>query len=229
MRNRYQAVFLDVGGTVVDPDPSFAAVVARVCADSGLPVTTEQVERLEPVVWAEVNARGYPLTAEDSRRFWRDIYVLFARHLGVPAHDGLAERIYSTFADLRTWRLYPDAADAIAALRARGYRLGVVSNWEGWLEDLLEHLGVRSHFDLVVSSTRAGVAKPSPRIYRLALDQAGLAPADVVHVGDSPTHDAAPARSVGITPVLVDRLGRHPDFSGLRVGDLREIVDLLDA
>lgn len=226
---RIQAVFLDIGGTVADPDPSFHGIIARVCTAAGLTVGVEDVGRVEPIVWAELEAQGlsYPLTAEASSHFWRTAYRLFGQHLGAPAREELAEQLSNAFIDLRNWRLYPDAGEAIATLRARGYRLVAVSNWEGWLERLLEHLGVLPHFDVVLSSTRAGVAKPDPRIYQLALAEAGLRPEQVVHVGDSPTYDAAPAEAVGITPVLVDRLGRYPSFAGLRLVDLRALPDLI--
>jgi putative hydrolase of the HAD superfamily len=229
-RARIQAVFLDVGGTLADPDPSFHEVIARVCQRSGLAVSAAEVARVEPLVWSELAALGlgYPLTAEESRRYWRTVYQAFGRHFGATDCAALAEEIARAFVDLRTWRLYPDAGDALPALRARGYRLVAVSNWEAWLEELLEHLGVLGYFDAVVSSTRAGVAKPDPRLFRAALDLVGLEPAEVVHVGDSPTHDAAPAAAAGIRPVLVDRQDRYSDFPGLRLPDLRPLPDLLD-
>lgn len=227
---RYDAVFLDIGGTVVEPDPSFYDVVARVCRQHGLPITPEDVERVEPAVLAQVRASnmGFPLTDAESRRFWYHVYTVFCQQLGAPAHEALADRLYRTFLDVRTWRVCPDATEAILALRERGYRLVAVSNWEEWLDDLLEHLGVLVHLDFALSSSKAQVAKPDPRIFRLALEEAKVAPDRVVHVGDNPVDDAVGARSAGITPVLLDRLGRHADFIGWRIRDLRQLPDLLE-
>jgi putative hydrolase of the HAD superfamily len=74
-----------------------------------------------------------------------------------------------------------------------------------------------------------GVEKPDPAIYRLALDRAGVDAADAAFVGDNPEFDVAPAAALGMTPVLIDRRGRHPDAAGLRVTDLRELVPALEA
>ncbi len=228
---RYDAVFLDIGGTVVEPDPSFHEVVARVCRQSGLAITSEDVERVEPAVFAQVAASnmGFPLTDSESRRFWHHVYTVFCQQLGVPAHDHLADRLYRTFLDVRTWRVCPDAREAILTIRERGYRLVAVSNWEEWLDDLLEHLGVLVHLDLVLSSSKAQTAKPDPRIFHLALERAELTADRVVHVGDNPRDDVAGALSAGITPVLLDRLGRHADFVGWRIHDLRQLPDLLES
>lgn len=230
----YEMVFLDVGETLTYPHPSFHSVIARVLADHSVAVTAEDVGRVEAKVWADIEARRrhgvvYALSGPEARQFWLDAYGSFLHHLGVSEAGSLAERLAEEFVKFETWRLYPDVVPAIDALRAEGYRLGIISNWEDWLEDLLLFLGVRSHFDLVVFSARENLAKPDPRLYDRALKAAGLPPKAAVHVGDDLVRDVAPARAMGLTPVLIDRHSRYPEADCLRITDLRQLPALLAA
>jgi putative hydrolase of the HAD superfamily len=114
---------------------------------------------------------------------------------------------------------YPDAAPAITAARARGERVIVVSNWDRSLHDVLERAGLA--VDAVITSAEAGVAKPDPAIFRLAL--ADVDPSLALHVGDSVEEDVAGARAAGL-PVALLRRGGAPSPVGVRtVTSLAEI------
>jgi putative hydrolase of the HAD superfamily len=230
--SQIRAVFFDVGGTLAYPHPSFHAVIARVLGEHGIHVTPEAVRAAEPEVWEAVEAYqqqgGYfTRSDEESRRFWYWIYETFLRLLGVPAARDLPCRLYDEFIKYETYRLYPDTLPALEALRARGVRLGVISNWEEWLEQLLLHLDIRAYFAATIISGRAGIEKPDPRIFALALDSLGVAPAEAAHVGDSLRHDVEGARRAGLRPVLVDREGQAAAGDYLRVTDLTQLPAVL--
>jgi putative hydrolase of the HAD superfamily len=127
---------------------------------------------------------------------------------------------------------YPDAVPALQELRGRGLTLIVVSNWDCSLETVLEACGLRPMLDGVVSSAGAGSRKPEPEIFRAALELAGCAPEEALHVGDTPDEDAAGARAAGVRALIVDRepgVGEGPgmaDGAG-RIASLGEIVQHL--
>ena len=234
MQRRYKAVFLDVGTTLLDPHPSFHEVVARICREHGFPTTAAAVEHAEPAVWAEMQARErrgetYGLTRDEANRFWHDIYHCFLRELGAEEPGELPGRIYDEFLKVETWKLYPDALPMLRALRRRGYLLGVVSNWEDWLEELLVGLEVASLFTFAVISGVEMVAKPNRRIYERALELAGVAPEEAVHVGDSLANDVRPAAELGITAVLLDRRDCQAGLHEPRITTLRQLPSLLDS
>jgi putative hydrolase of the HAD superfamily len=148
---------------------------------------------------------------------------------GAPVGLELAEALFAAFSDPAGYRLFDDARPALEALAGRGLRLGVVSNFEPWLEDVLALEGVDHLFAAVAISGKLGVAKPDPEIFLAALAEAGADPAATVHVGDQLANDVAAARAVGITPVLIDRFARHPGPDGVhRVEDLPGLVRLLN-
>jgi len=109
-------------------------------------------------------------------------------------------------------RPVPGAVDLLRALRARSpaLRIGIITN--NVLEEQLEklhHLRMRDLVDVLVVSEEAGVAKPNPAIFHIALDRAGCAsPAQAVMVGDAWATDIVGARSAGLRAVWLNRGGR---------------------
>jgi putative hydrolase of the HAD superfamily len=112
------------------------------------------------------------------------------------------------------FRAFPDAEPALSALRARGLRTVVVSNWDISLPGVLERVGLGHGIDHVITSAGAGVRKPAPRPFELALRWADARPEEAIHVGDSLAEDVAGARGAGIDAILIDRdfsRGQPPD------------------
>jgi putative hydrolase of the HAD superfamily len=123
---------------------------------------------------------------------------------------------------------YPDAAPTLDAARARGVKTVCVSNWDCALPQVLERCGLLERLDAVVVSATAGSRKPDPAIFAAALERAGVAPADALHVGDTPEEDVAGARAAGIDVLLLDRSGTGgPPGDVPRVATLSEIDQYL--
>jgi putative hydrolase of the HAD superfamily len=78
----------------------------------------------------------------------------------------------------------PGAVETLAAMRARGLELAVVSNWDIGLAEHLERLGAGGLFSAVVTSAEAGAAKPDPAAFLIALERLGVEPERALHVGD---------------------------------------------
>jgi len=230
----YRAVFFDAGETLVHAHPSFPELFTHVLKQEGFEIDPALVrERLFVVSDLFLKAaRGGELwstSAERSRRFWDSVYRTFLEELGLPYGDGLAESLYRTFTDVSNYRLFPDVMATLERLHEAGLTLGVVSNFEEWLERLLETLGVTRYLDVRIISGVEGLEKPDPRIFRLALQRTGAEAEDAVYVGDSPAFDIEPATEVGMLGVLLDRRGRHPDHPGIRIttlDDLPEVIGL---
>ena len=85
----------------------------------------------------------------------------------------------------------------LTRLRPR-YRLGIVSNFYGNLETVCHNTSIKPLFGVIVDSVQAGLSKPDPRIFMMALDGLGVTPADATFVGDSATRDMAGARALGM-------------------------------
>jgi HAD superfamily hydrolase (TIGR01549 family) len=134
--------------------------------------------------------------------------AILSRELGRPVEvDELMAAI--------VFRPFDDAAPALRALRRRGVRLVVVSNWDASLPEVLDRVGIGQDVDAVVTSAGAGAAKPDAAMFEAALKAAGCAAEEALHVGDSPTEDRDGARAAGVRAFLIDRHGGAGDISSL--------------
>jgi putative hydrolase of the HAD superfamily len=225
-----EIVFFDAGETLLHPDPSFHELFADVCTRKGYEVDVDQVlavqQRLAPhlVELAEETGIVAPsLDAGDSLTFWSHLYRRLLGELGIE-DESLVTDMYTTFSSSSSYRLFDDVLPALERLTEMGYRLGLISNFEEWLEEMLVELEVGHLFDVSIISGSEGMEKPDPEIYRRALTKAGVEASAAVHVGDSPANDITPAVEVGITAVLLDRYNRYPDITP----SVRSLTDLPD-
>ena len=227
----YTAVFFDAGETLVHPHPTFPDLFAQVLRREGHDVDAETIRDRIHVVFDRFRQAAdsnelWTTTAERSRRFWHDVYGIFLADLGIE-DPALIDVVYGEFTDLANYALFDDVVPVLEKLTGAGMTLGVVSNFEEWLERLLEELGVASYFPVRVVSGVEGMEKPDPRIFRLAMDRAGARPEESVYVGDNPEFDVGPATAVGMFPVLIDRRGRFPEAEGARITSMDQLPGVL--
>jgi HAD superfamily hydrolase (TIGR01549 family) len=217
-------VLLDALGTLVELQPPAPRLRARL-GEAGFEVTEE---RAETAIRAEI---AYYLTHHldgsdrDSLDDLRDRCAAVMREaLGIDGLDQPTAR--QALMGALEFRPYEDTIPALRELRADGYALAVVSNWDCALPDWLREVGVLELVDAVVTSAEVGVAKPDARVFRRALELTDAGAAEAVHVGDSPDNDVAGARAAGIRAVLLRRNGDPP--SGVEsISSLCELAPLL--
>ena len=233
-RMTIEMVFFDAGGTLLDPHSSFAELFATTCRASGHDVSTDQVaevqERLAPHLTELVLEADLPhapsLSPEASRAFWMFTYRRFLGELGIN-DEAMTNKLFETFSSFESYRLYDDVKPTLDAIEGAGYRLGLISNFDSWLEKMLMEMEVGHVFNPSIISGSVGVEKPDPEIYRIAIARSGVVPGRCVHVGDSPRTDMEPAEEVGITPILIDRPGRYPESRYARIQELTELLPLI--
>lgn len=121
--------------------------------------------------------------------------------------------------------LYDDALAALATLRQRGLRLGLVSNGQRDLEEFAEHHGL--DVDVCVGSKHHGYVKPHRSIFETALAALDVRAHDAAMVGDSVEEDVAGASALGMRAILLDRDGIHPEWVD-RIRSLDQLPAALD-
>jgi len=222
-----ECVLFDAVDTLLAPAPSFQGRFVAVAAEHGVPVEEAAVDA---AIAEAAREAAWPEDWTDpatQRAFWLGFYREVLGGLG-HAHQELAEALFQAFSDPAGYRLFDDVRPALDELAGCGLTLGLVSNFEPWLDEVLALQGIADRFAAVAISGTLGVAKPDPRIFKAALDEAGADPAATVHVGDQPVNDVAGALAAGITPVLIDRFGRHPDAGDAhRVEHLAGLLELV--
>ena len=229
-----EAVFFDVGNTLLFPYPSVPEVVRQVLAEVGHVRDVRDIDVYMPLL-----DEYYEDRYREDDTFWRSedatldvwvgMYSLLCRKLDIHADaEHIARRVYEQFGDSGRWRAYDDVRPAFEGLRQRGIRIGVISNWDNRLVGLMEGLDLSPLLDVVVSSADVGLHKPDPRIFELACSRIGVAPEAAAHVGDHQYADVLGAQAVGMAAVLIDRHeGEHPGVDRF-IRTLDELGRVLD-
>jgi REG-2-like HAD superfamily hydrolase len=234
-----RTVFFDAGFTLLYPSPSILAVCQQVCQQYGLHIDANQLqqgmESAEKFRLHQVQSNRYIWADEqDIAKFWLSYYRSLLQPFMVGHDEMLLDHLVHTiakeFEKHTAWQLYPDVKPTLKAFQAKGYRLGVISDWNIALGPLLRQLDLTQYFDCLVISAAARHAKPSPKLYDMALERANSIPDYTIHIGDSYIHDVLGARSVGITPILLDRTDTLTEnkVDCLLVHSLYELLDLLE-
>ena len=225
-----RAVFLDIGDTVMRPNPSWEHVYAMAFQEFGFDVDIDELHAALRRAYHHGGwgmDAGFEPTEETSFRRTIEIDAAAIAELGLEQMpDAFYRRLSELFMVTSHWHIFPDAYPTLTALKERGLVVGAVSNWVWNLPELLHALDLVSHFDFIAASARIGFEKPHPRIFQWALDQAGVPAESVIHVGDHVDADVEGARGVGITGVLIDRTHRHRPED---IPDGAQVIDSLAA
>lgn len=210
-----EAVLLDAMGTLIELAEPPGDTYARIAAEHGVALPAwrlgdafERVRRrMPPMVFPDADARDVPAL---ERAWWRDLVRQVFLATDGTAHfadfEAFFDALFAHYARAAAWRLRPGARDALSAMRARGWRLGVVSNFDHRLAGILEDLGIASFFDVVATPATARAAKPDPAALAAAIAGVRAPAAACAYVGDDAALDARAARAAGMRFVDVSAL-----------------------
>lgn len=219
------AVTLDVGGVFVVPSHDRLEQALRA---AGL-----DVERTR--FWdGHYRAMHAVDVARSAPETFGDYVPAFCHHLGLRDDDHAAavEAIEPMFGPSGLWcEPIAESVEAIRQLDDAGIEMAVVSNADGTVDQILVEAGVCQVGEgplvsvvTIVDSGAAGVAKPHPGIFELALDALGTTPERTLHVGDSVHYDVVGAQAAGLRAAHFDPRGLCEDDSHEH---LRSLLDLL--
>ena len=208
-----RAVLFDVDFTIAKPGPLLGPEGYR---DAGARFGLD----LDPEQYAEARAAAL-VDLEHHPEFDHDeeIWVRFTEDIvrgmgGEGLHvRAVAEAITEGWLHSENFELYEDSLPVLALLREEGIKIGLVSNTSRDLGAFVRHFGL--DVDAWISSGAHGKVKPSPTIFRAALELLEVEAAAAVMVGDSPADDIEGARALGMRAFLIDREGRHGDAEAL--------------
>lgn len=156
-------------------------------------------------------------THDDEAAFWNAYGEELTTRLGLPGRAG-AEWI-RTFPYERYMKPVPNARDVITALRARGLKIGVLSNTLPSIDRTLDAVGLSDLIDVAIATCSIGVHKPDAGAFLHATDALGVQPHEVLFVDDKPENVQA-ARALGMHALQIDLSGRTPDA----IHDLSDVL-----
>jgi HAD superfamily hydrolase (TIGR01509 family) len=176
------AVTFDANGTLVrliDPVPQ----LERVLRKRGVERPRSAVRRAfeaEGTVYASRAAEAHQPAAFAALQ--RECTGIFLEELGAEAID--PGPFAASYVEAMQFEPLPGVLDSLRRLRRCGVELAVVANFDLTLADRLEQLGIGSLLSTIITPADAGVAKPDPAIFELALGRLGVTPQRALHIGD---------------------------------------------
>ena len=231
-----RAILFDLDETLFDHRRAVAHAATR-WTDSVCPGHELLLEA--PALWLDLEDKHVPAWhagecsfAEQRRRRLQE----FCRRLGLPqpADPDAAFAAFLTHYEA-AWAAFPDVHETLAALADldEAPALGVLTNGgPDQQEAKLSRLGLLDRMEVVLTPDALGAFKPDAECYRKAAAKLGLAPEEVLMVGDNLVLDAVAPAQAGMTGVWLDRYRAEPcprSPAVTRITTLRELPGVLDA
>jgi putative hydrolase of the HAD superfamily len=233
-----KVIFFDAAGTLFEPREQVGRTYARLARGYGVAASDEQVHNAFRRTFASAPGlafgpgHGAAELRRLERQWWHGLVKATFVELGTfTRFDEYFDKLFAYFADPDNWCLDPQAQPTLARLRAAGFSLGMISNFDFRLYGIIEGLGLTNFFTSITISSEAGYAKPAPEIFQVALAKHGAAAAEALHVGDVEQLDLAGALGAGIGGVLIEPMAAEPlriEGRSARAASLTAVADAVE-
>ncbi len=230
-----KAVFFDMYNTLICYNPPREESQAKALQKYGFEL--EPAVLSLPIIAAdeyfyEENAR-LPLakrTDEEKVKLWSQYEMIFLKEAGITPTK---ELISSMLEEMQNFKydmvLYDDVLPALKAIKDMGLTIGLISNVDKDITEMLEKLKLNSLLEVIVTSQEIGFTKPHPEIFEAAIKKAGINADEAIYVGDQYKIDVLGANDVGMSGILLDRMDyyKNDGIKEPRIFDLNQLVGLL--
>jgi putative hydrolase of the HAD superfamily len=211
-----RVISVDVGFTLIYPEPAVGEVYAAVARRFGCSLNPRDVHSRFETTWKTKSLSDpqgkIDAFADEERvyQWWKDIFLSsLGDSVALGDVDKMFPHCFSEYARGAYWRLYPEVLQTLTALGSLGFRLVALSNWDRRLLQTLKDLRLDPFFEKIYISTLIGYAKPDPGAFRYAAQDLNVPPQQILHIGDSWEEDILGAQRAGIRPVYLDRTGKN--------------------
>ncbi len=222
MNSKVKTIFFDVGNTLLFPNRER---IHAPLAGGGVALDPAHLRDLERRIKNQFDS----LMITDGNHdhgFWRMYYTQLFAEIGLN-NDPLRDRLVSKIRDSGNWdQIRPGTRDELRQIASR-YRIGVISNADGRIENVLHRCGIADCFLSITDSGLVGYEKPHPEIFRRALETLNARPEESLYVGDVYSVDYLGATQAGMQAVLMDVPGAYTEKGVERVESLPELSALL--
>jgi putative hydrolase of the HAD superfamily len=205
-KNRFKVVLLDLGGTLIKT-AEISEIYRRILSRYGIKVECEKIDEAHAMNEKEFNMDEM---CSLGAAFWFKWNSRILERVGVQGdREFLAKKISELWWEHADLQVYPEVVDTLVRLKAKGVRLGIVSNaLDEDFQQIMKRLPLSEYFDVVVGFDACKKVKPDVEIFQYALSQLHVRPEDALFVGDSMEKDFKGSRKAGLKPLLINRTGQ---------------------
>jgi FMN phosphatase YigB (HAD superfamily) len=222
MNSKVEVIFFDVGNTLLFPNRQR---IHAPLAERGMAVDNEHLRDLECRTKNHFDGILAKNGSTD-HSFWWMFYSQLLSELGLP-DEAVRDRLVAGIRNSGNWdTIRPGTSEQLCQIGER-YRIAVISNADGKIEDVLRRCGIADCFHSITDSGLIGYEKPHPEIFLRALESMKAAPEHSLYVGDVYSVDYLGATRAGMQAVLMDIAGAYRERGVPRVESLAELQTLL--
>ena len=228
------AIFFDFYNTLVRFWPPLPQIQHAACQNLGIRVPPERLARGYAIADLYFNEENHRLPlgerdAGDQDAFFARYEQIILEESGVAVSLRMAKQIWDmAIAVPKELVEFEETRPVLAELKARGYRLAVLTNLRRDMDELTRQLGIHEYLEFCITGREVG-EKPATAIFEAGLKRMAVPPHQAIHVGDQPRSDVQGARDAGLYPVLIDRGGFHDDVAGCdHINSLEGLYPVLD-
>jgi len=223
MPNHPKTIFFDVGNTLLFPNRE--RILAPLYERGAVP-TDDQWKALERKTKNEFDdILEHNGRADHS--FWWMFYTHLTNQLGIE-DDSVRDSLVAATRTSSNWDNMPSGTRAALERIGKKFRIGVISNADGKIAELLDRCGIAECFLSITDSGIIGREKPDPVIFQAALNELGATPQESLYVGDVYSVDYLGATGAGMQAMLFDVAGAYRDKGLPRVASLSELEEHLE-
>ena len=210
-----QVIFLDAMGTLFDVRGSVGEIYRAIASKYGVVTNASSIDRAfvhsfknSPPLAFESTHTTKELTQQEFL-WWKDVVKTTFTQLEIldkfTDFSAFFSELYQHFSTHKPWYIYADVIPSLENWQHQGIQLGIISNFDSRLYKILKSLDLNHFFDSITISSEAGVAKPNPKIFRLALQKHNCISRQAWHIGDSFKEDYEGAKKLGIRAFWLNR------------------------
>ncbi|NJK54978.1 MAG: HAD-IA family hydrolase [Pleurocapsa sp. SU_5_0] len=209
-----RVIFFDAMGTLFDLKNSVGEIYHQYASKHGVAIDAKQIEQAFITSFKSAPPLAFlpnelAVIKQQEFDWWKQVVSATFEQLEVLENfvdfNAFFREIYGYFGTKEPWYVFPDTIDSLTKCRDRNIELGVISNFDSRLIEVLNLLDLDQFFTSITISSMAGFAKPEPNIFQIALGKHNLVATNAWHIGDSPTEDYAAAKNAGLGSLWLNR------------------------
>jgi putative hydrolase of the HAD superfamily len=212
-----EAIFFDVGNTLLFPNRD---VILRPLYDRGVVPTLAEWHATERKTKKEFDSQMRTGTVDHG--FWFLFYSHLLKDLGIN-DNCLRDHLTNNTRVSANWCVLPAGTREVLERMGKRYKIGVISNADGKIADVLASTGIADCFRTITDSGLVGYEKPHPAIFEAALRDLGASAGESLYVGDGYSIDYLGATNAGMQAILLDVSGTYRDTNHARVESLVQL------
>ncbi len=223
-----RAIFFDAVGTLIHPEPPAAVVYAEVGRRFGSTLMLADIQKRFLLAFEHEEAADFDngLRTSEEREIerWRNIVWRVLDDVRDP--EACFQELYHHFSRPEAWRCDTEAHYVLKELSKRGYVVGMASNYDRRLKNVVAGIPALQPLRHLVISSEVGWRKPEIAFFDAVCRMAEVHATEMLFVGDDVGNDYQGATNAGLGAILFDPFGKHKGFAKRQVKQLSDLLAL---